>query len=180
MRISDWSSDVCSSDLKATEPTPEKEKKPEETDDFASVLKTVQKMKRAAAQPAEPAENAPQTSDATVRQSNFDASRPLSVSEMDAIRQQIQRCWLVPAGAKEGASLLVEIRVRMNPDRTVRDAQIVDAARMSDPFFRAAAESALRALRNPSCTPLNRSEEHTSELQSLMRISYAVFCLKKT
>src|SRR3546814_9469296 len=27
--------------------------------------------------------------------------------------------------------------------------------------------------------PLVRSEEHTSELQSLMRISYAVFCLKK-
>src|SRR3546814_6874798 len=26
---------------------------------------------------------------------------------------------------------------------------------------------------------LGRSEEHTSELQSLMRISYAVFCLKK-
>src|SRR3546814_3795879 len=26
---------------------------------------------------------------------------------------------------------------------------------------------------------LKRSEEHTSELQSLMRISYAVFCLKK-
>src|SRR3546814_7545710 len=28
-------------------------------------------------------------------------------------------------------------------------------------------------------TPSSRSEEHTSELQSLMRISYAVFCLKK-
>src|SRR3546814_8897470 len=27
---------------------------------------------------------------------------------------------------------------------------------------------------------VRRSEEHTSELQSLMRISYAVFCLKKT
>src|SRR3546814_4612384 len=27
---------------------------------------------------------------------------------------------------------------------------------------------------------MKRSEEHTSELQSLMRISYAVFCLKKT
>src|SRR3546814_2535719 len=27
--------------------------------------------------------------------------------------------------------------------------------------------------------PIGRSEEHTSELQSLMRISYAVFCLKK-
>src|SRR3546814_3215026 len=30
-----------------------------------------------------------------------------------------------------------------------------------------------------SLTMLPRSEEHTSELQSLMRISYAVFCLKK-
>src|SRR3546814_4444337 len=35
----------------------------------------------------------------------------------------------------------------------------------------------------PACAscgrPFGRSEEHTSELQSLMRISYAVFCLKK-
>src|SRR3546814_10093224 len=30
-----------------------------------------------------------------------------------------------------------------------------------------------------SSAPEGRSEEHTSELQSLMRISYAVFCLKK-
>src|SRR3546814_8707930 len=31
----------------------------------------------------------------------------------------------------------------------------------------------------PSPATEKRSEEHTSELQSLMRISYAVFCLKK-
>src|SRR3546814_10241315 len=31
----------------------------------------------------------------------------------------------------------------------------------------------------PKLMPRKRSEEHTSELQSLMRISYAVFCLKK-
>src|SRR3546814_4226444 len=30
-----------------------------------------------------------------------------------------------------------------------------------------------------ACKLCERSEEHTSELQSLMRISYAVFCLKK-
>src|SRR3546814_5277890 len=36
----------------------------------------------------------------------------------------------------------------------------------------------LRTLR-ATIIPLVRSEEHTSELQSLMRISYAVFCLKK-
>src|SRR3546814_9761918 len=33
--------------------------------------------------------------------------------------------------------------------------------------------------RRKLCAPTARSEEHTSELQSLMRISYAVFCLKK-
>src|SRR3546814_3624478 len=33
--------------------------------------------------------------------------------------------------------------------------------------------------RAASCGARRRSEEHTSELQSLMRISYAVFCLKK-
>src|SRR3546814_5059313 len=36
------------------------------------------------------------------------------------------------------------------------------------------------AARSPTAAPAaRRSEEHTSELQSLMRISYAVFCLKK-
>src|SRR3546814_4343872 len=34
-------------------------------------------------------------------------------------------------------------------------------------------------IRAPACRQRRRSEEHTSELQSLMRISYAVFCLKK-
>src|SRR3546814_9961299 len=36
-----------------------------------------------------------------------------------------------------------------------------------------------RAELPPTATGNQRSEEHTSELQSLMRISYAVFCLKK-
>src|SRR3546814_5872083 len=38
---------------------------------------------------------------------------------------------------------------------------------------------ALTSLRN-AASGAYRSEEHKSELQSLMRISYAVFCLKKT
>src|SRR3546814_1730001 len=38
---------------------------------------------------------------------------------------------------------------------------------------------AIVRMRNHQPTLAYRSEEHTSELQSLMRISYAVFCLKK-
>src|SRR3546814_4139829 len=44
-------------------------------------------------------------------------------------------------------------------------------ARRLQPQYHAGLEREVSALR--------RSEEHTSELQSLMRISYAVFCLKK-
>src|SRR3546814_4324303 len=41
-----------------------------------------------------------------------------------------------------------------------------------------ACKTSLRSTSAKDCRE-NRSEEHTSELQSLMRISYAVFCLKK-
>src|SRR3546814_4508264 len=49
-------------------------------------------------------------------------------------------------------------------------------------FGKVAARSigkASEAADNLTLATITRSEEHTSELQSLMRISYAVFCLKK-
>src|SRR3546814_3964655 len=50
----------------------------------------------------------------------------------------------------------------------------------TDPTAKAAAATARDGtFRENSPEPSTRSEEHTSELQSLMRISYAVFCLKK-
>src|SRR3546814_4507851 len=48
------------------------------------------------------------------------------------------------------------------------------------PALRLLAQAASGSMRDAlSLTDQARSEEHTSELQSLMRISYAVFCLKK-
>src|SRR3546814_3109614 len=47
-----------------------------------------------------------------------------------------------------------------------------------DSLFTGPALAPLRELSSVDSI-LKRSEEHTSELQSLMRISYAVFCLKK-
>src|SRR3546814_7597596 len=46
-------------------------------------------------------------------------------------------------------------------------------------LLRALEITARRARADRTITPWLRSEDHTSELQSLMRISYAVFCLKK-
>src|SRR3546814_5267208 len=62
------------------------------------------------------------------------------------------------------------------------------AARLAPPYLGVEAlhVPAGADLRHEACDPVGlgrigrqRSEEHTSELQSLMRISYAVFCLKK-
>src|SRR3546814_2103648 len=57
----------------------------------------------------------------------------------------------------------------------------------SSPFFRRHSAMCRSGLLRSRCPEIRsgrkrdaaRSEEHTSELQSLMRISYAVFCLKK-
>lgn len=71
------------------------------------------------------------------------------------VREQISRCWNVPAGARDAKDLVVEIRVVVGPDGNVRQATIVDQGRAaSDPFYRAAAESARRAFFNPECRPL--------------------------
>jgi hypothetical protein len=79
----------------------------------------------------------------------------LSASEMDMVREQISRCWNIPAGARDATDLVVEIRVVVLPDGNVQQATIVDQGRVAaDPFFRAAAESARRAFFNPACRPL--------------------------
>src|SRR3546814_2563658 len=61
--------------------------------------------------------------------------------------------------------------------RTPESAGIHENRRPQTHFARAGPERYLK-LCPPQIIEL-RSEEHTSELQSLMRISYAVFCLKK-
>src|SRR3546814_6363323 len=59
-----------------------------------------------------------------------------------------------------------------------------EGTEVADPYFGGAGPTRAGCQHCARCMtgcPFNakRSEEHTSELQSLMRISYAVFCLKK-
>src|SRR3546814_9884722 len=56
---------------------------------------------------------------------------------------------------------------------------LVDAAEGPLPQTKFVVSKALKMGLKPIVVINKRSEEHTSELQSLMRISYAVFCLKK-
>src|SRR3546814_10483620 len=111
MRISDWSSDVCSSDLWPTSGTPGK------------VIST------------------PQTSH-------------LAVSSKYLTLVSPKCAWL-----------------------RCTSRRLCGQSAMGAPFRKASAGDRGALFPAPLLSP--RSEEHTSELQSLMRISYAVFCLKK-
>src|SRR3546814_9485070 len=85
--------------------------------------------------------------------------------------------------SQKGGILMQHQRSEMQLARASLDAMItMDAPahmqlrREHMPYFTPAY---LRGLTDRIEGEVRRSEEHTSELQSLMRISYAVFCLKK-
>ena len=81
-------------------------------------------------------------------------AQQVTMSEMDALRAQLARCWNIPAGVEYAENLVVAVRIFVNPDRSVRDAQILDKGRYNrDAPFRAAADSAIRAVYG--CSPLN-------------------------
>src|SRR3546814_2052415 len=73
---------------------------------------------------------------------------------------------LVIAGNRDQLQPVAEFEARVENDAT-------------SPRRRGADRVLLEFVKPKTTTRLARSEEHTSELQSLMRISYAVFCLKK-
>src|SRR3546814_7344883 len=71
---------------------------------------------------------------------------------------------------------------KIGPDLFRRDQRFLDDGNGDvhrRPVEKASGERAEQREDIPPGRGLFRSEEHTSELQSLMRISYAVFCLKK-
>src|SRR3546814_8251919 len=129
MRISDWSSDVCSSDLRALCLGP--------------------------------------------------ASR-----HRKGTRGRSQRAWrgcraapLPPAGPDSGGDGNRRLACRISSADVVDRLSARPRGLQDDPRFRR--NSAEPGAAAPAAGADGRSEEHTSELQSLMRISYAVFCLKK-
>jgi len=136
--------------------TPKPPKRPVKKQ-FTSLLKNLKREKNIPRAPKEQKTLRDRLRQAAATRGNqaYDPSRKVTISEIELVRQQISQCWNIAAGARQADALSVEIEIKMNPDATVRAARVVDAARMnSDPFFRAAAESALRALNQPDCIPL--------------------------
>lgn len=142
--------------LKPEEKKPEekKEQKKEKSseDDFAAVIKSVEEGHK---QPEEKEDNKEEEVNfdqavdflSNAKDSQYKEGIPLSISEKDAIRQQIMKNWTVPSGAKDVQNTVVTIRLNVQPDGTISKSEIENKARYnSDPFFRAMADSAIRAV----------------------------------
>src|SRR3546814_1820230 len=99
-----------------------------------------------------------------------DATAPIPIDLLDAhIRSELGR--MKRSRFFEGSSHKADAL------RLANRIQTGDLARASASVRAVALENCARYLARDD--DVSRSEEHTSELQSLMRISYAVFCLKK-
>ena len=71
----------------------------------------------------------------------------LSVSEKDLIGIKLRECWNLDAGVRGVHNMLIEIRVYLNQDGTVKDAKILNQTKYNkDTAFRSVAESARRAV----------------------------------
>src|SRR3546814_1166518 len=133
MRISDWSSDVCSSDL-----LPDLEVPWPEIEDAAAI---------------------PGEADSAVPPDQAERRYSIRVDGLDQVAGD---------GIRRQFDELSSLKREAEGDADANAAQIDRRAREDVELL----QDLLRAAGY-------RSEEHTSELQSLMRISYAVFCLKK-
>ena len=86
------------------------------------------------------------------------AGERLTLNEVDAFRAQMRRCWSPPAGAKQAENLVVQVRLSLTPAGAISAGPVVVNRRfLGDPFFRAAAESVLRAIRR--CQPFTMPAE---------------------
>ena len=81
--------------------------------------------------------------------SNFDEK--ITISEKDLIRRQFAACWNPPSGSKNIDKLRVLVKLTLDENGNVMDAKLVNSGNMNDPFYRSAAERAMRAVRHSAC-----------------------------
>src|SRR3546814_7575960 len=143
MRISDWSSDVCSSDLPASSR-------------LASLLGLASGRQEGARE---------------------EAGRVLYIGSFSKVLfPSIRVGYLVVPENLVDAVSAAQGALGAQPTAMI---QPVLAAFIDEGHFATHVRRMRRLYATRQAALVARSEEHTSELQSLMRISYAVFCLKK-
>ena len=132
---------------------PEERKQKKKEDQFTSILRNVERLR-----------DKPRPQREQIANTDSEATTSLQVSVFEqnemvrAVQEQLRRCWRLDPGAREAEDMVVEIRVVLNPDGSVRRTDIVDVIRMvQNSYFRSAAENAKRAIN--VCSPFRLPQD---------------------
>ncbi|MDO9126433.1 cell envelope integrity protein TolA [Parvibaculum sp.] len=137
---------------------PQKQPEPKKTFDPNQIAALLDKTPDSSSKP-QPQQQSEQEFDTPVTD---DPAAKLTMSEIDAFKVQMQRCWSVPAGAPE--PIVVMIRVYLAQDGSLASPpELMDKTKLvtGGSYYRAAADSALRAIR--LCQPFKMpADKYTS------------------
>ncbi len=127
------------------------EKKPEKKFDLSQISALLDKKKREkSSQKTEETDTKKSQSAGKVASSSSkgaDHSLPLSISEIDALRQQVQKCWNVPTGSVNAEDLAVKLRISLDRDGKVQGRpEVIRSGSYRNNFEKIATESAIRAV----------------------------------
>lgn len=90
-----------------------------------------------------------------------DISETLTVSELDAFRQQISRCWTLPIKASQ--NIPVQLEVTANPDGTIESITVLEPTSQPTIDIKIAVKNAKRAFDHPDCQNLSLPKERYSQ-----------------
>ncbi|HEY8873392.1 MAG TPA: hypothetical protein VIM52_10210 [Stellaceae bacterium] len=136
---------------------------------FDNLLKNLTRQQVAEADEAPPAPHRMAATAPPSSQPKAPLGSRLTASDIDLVREQLRPCFNPPFGAKEKPDLVADIRVVMNRDGTVQQARVDDQGQYaSDQIYRAVADSGIRALKNPRCSPLRLPPDRYEVWQSFI------------
>jgi hypothetical protein len=124
--------------------------------DLDNVLRDLTRQRPQPQQQQAQAQPAPAPQQQAARPSNAPSNPnlPLSMTEMDAIRQRVSQFWNIDPGARGVETFAVDLRVWADRDGTVRDVRVVAVQGEAGGFRDAFADGARRAVLRASPLPM--------------------------
>ena len=90
-----------------------------------------------------------------------DISETLTISELDAFRQQISRCWTLPIKASQ--NIPVQLEVTANPDGSIESITVLEPTTQPTIDIKIAVKNAKRAFDHPDCQNLSLPKERYNQ-----------------
>jgi outer membrane biosynthesis protein TonB len=126
----------------------QKKQKNKEEAELESLLKTLEKASEGKNDKSKNQSRSEQTDAEKESKGPFDVESPISISEYQAIKQQIEKHWSVPTGGRDTKDIRVTLYIKLKPDGSVEQVRLTDSKCPigSSALCQAVADTALRAV----------------------------------